>query len=151
MHRIENVWRDYDRLANHRVLAIVFDNPEKTATIFVGMMHFRAYEPVFFRHSIDDYGMIMVDDNIALDFDMKSSHNRTCEGKNPILFPVDGWHRLALISANATKDGRGWANYKRGEKGKWRNFETNPDGAEFRVTKEDARRAVDAIERANGR
>ena len=151
VHRIENAWRDYDRLANHRVLAIVFDNPEKTATIFVGMMHFRAYEPVFFRHSIDDYGTIMVDDNIALDFDMKSSHNRTCEGKNPILFPVDGWHRLALISANATKDGGGWANYKRGEKGKWRNFETNPDGAEFRVTKEDARRAVDAIERANGR
>ena len=149
--QVETVWRNFERIADRRVLSPCFDNPEMTATIFVGMMHFRAFEPVYFRHRIDNYCMIMVDDKIALEFDVESSRDRTVSSKDPIVFPVDGWHRLALISANATKDGGGWANYKRGEKGKWRNFETNPDGAEFRVTKEDARRAVDAIERANGR
>ncbi len=146
--QVETVWRNFERIADRRVLSPCFDNPEMTATIFVGMMHFRAFEPVYFRHRIDNYGMIMVDDKIALEFDVESSHDRTVSSKDPIVFPVDGWHRLAIISANGMRESGGWANYKRGEKGKWRNFEANPEGAEFRVTKEDSLRAVADIERA---
>ena len=73
----------------------------------------------------------------------------------------DEWHRVAIFAVNwggyggadyKPKD-RFWIGgifYKRGD-GERRMLEAKPDGSEFRVRKEDARRAVADIERAKRR
>ena len=157
LHSAENrtEWRDY---VNNNS-AILGD----TAVIYVSRMFFKAHEPVSFKYNIDDSAMIMIDDETAVDFSLEDSWRWTKEysSTTPIEFGEDGWHSVAIIAAN--EGGAGGATffprqvpalggvfYKRGD-GEWRMFEAKPDGSEFRVTKEDARRAVADIERAKRR
>ena len=168
--RVEDVWRKYDALSNDRKISLVElyalngtknGLPANRAIIYVAMMHFNAGEPIRFKYQFDDYGMMMVDDYVAVDFSQqKDAYRNAYSSDSPVVFREDGWHRIAIIAANevlyggATYVERGTGYnfggffYRRGEKGKWRMFEANPDGSEFRVTKEDARRAIADIERA---
>jgi hypothetical protein len=157
--RVDDIWRQAEGLSSERralSLPKLYTPrdiiPKNTAIIYVSMMNFRAGESVSFSHWFDDGAMIMIDDKMVIDFIQR-------ESKEPIWFGMTGWHRVAVIVANGGGYGGahyrpqdryqiGGVFYKRVKDKEWRMFEAKPDGSEFRVTKEDARRAVAEIEKA---
>jgi len=96
--------------------------------------------------------------------DRDNWHVNFHSAKEPVSFDRDGWHRIAIIAANGGQIGGatyhnagqhararsmlGGVYYSRGNDKNWRMFEVTPDGKEFRVGPEDARRAIADIERA---
>ena len=173
LSEIEAVWREYDVLSSKRKLSLqslyVLDNgtlgigiPPNTAVVYVSTMFFKAGEAVHFKYCIDDYAMVMVDNVIAVDFSQDCSGRcaRWYSSIQPVTFSTDGWHRIAIIAVNIVQKGGaghvggyvesmlGGVYYRRGNDKNWRMFEVTPDGKEFRVGPEDARRAIADIERA---
>ena len=148
VNRIEGVWRRYDALSQQRDLSplklYAFDAlATHRAVIYATTMFFNAMEPVSFRYSVDDRAMIMVDDEVVLDF--KMDWWRTYSTNKPVVYDKDGWHRVVIVGVNGGGDSGGVVMFKRGSDKNWRWFESGLDGKEFRVTAEDARRAVNDI------
>ena len=162
----EYVWRNFDTLQPTLSLRKVYDTcslPPNRCVVYVSMMFFKAKVPVSFKYWVDDCAMIKVDDLVVMPFSQdRDGWLKWYHSKSPIVFENDGWHRVAIIVANHVGSGGagdwdGYGNdiggvfYKCGNSGKWQMFEATPDGKTFRVTREDARRAVADIERAKAK
>lgn len=167
---VEDVWRNYDSYSSKRKLSLpsvyvpLYGIPSYTVKVYVSTMFFKAHEPVYFKYMIDDKAMVMIDNDIVLGLSASGGIWHFESGKKPVSFDRGGWHRIAIIAANGgglggatchgggpqarVKSMLGGVYYSRGNDKNWRMFEATPDGKEFRVGPEDARRAIADIERA---
>ena len=121
-----------------------------TAAIYVSMMFFRARENVRFETLTTGYSMVLVDDNVVIGLAKSESQDDNLrQSSSPVSFKNEGWHRIALIVANASAmDCGGGVFYSRGDNNVWERFESSKNGKDFSVDRLKARRVLKDIERA---